>query len=81
MKFSVAQLRVIELMKSGIGFYFNAVTSYQPYTQGSYGMKSNMINGKTMNKLECLGIVQKEKINQGGIYKYELTELGKTIQI
>ena len=48
---------VIKEFRKGTAFYFSAMTSYHPYTQGSYGSNAKMIHGTILKKLESLGLI------------------------
>lgn len=77
MTLSNNQKEIIYAMRDGTGFYYNSATQRTKYTKREVGGGvSNAINGKTMNSLHRLGLVERI-MKKPTLYKFELTELGK----
>ena len=79
-KLSKAQIIVFTNMRAGINYFFNPITNYHPYTMGKHGSDAPMAHGTIINNLEKNGLITKRRTDRM-VYIYELTELGKTIDL
>lgn len=80
MKLTAKQKEVILKMRDGVPYYFNGVTTVRPYSEGDYGSSANPVHGATLLSMEKAGLITKHRHNIA-IYQYQLTELGKTIEL
>lgn len=79
-KLTALQKDVLRSMRAGTDYYFNPITSYHPYTKGRFGSTAAMVHGKIMISLETFGLIEKQRTDRV-VYKYVLTEAGKTISL